>query len=117
MTPELQAWRSAGKHLPDILKDFHDQKAIFNLMHEMLGEPDPKDRIKRPTWMEGQVYVIDFFLWFMARHGYTLQRSRAHQEFESLSENIKKMDAYHTAQLKKLLGGGLPSGAGDPANE
>lgn len=98
MNQQLQEWRKAGKHLPDILKDFHDQKDIFKAMHEMLGEQEPNALIKRPTWVAGQCYVIDCFLWFMARHGYTLQRSRANLEFDSLADNLKSLADHRTAK-------------------
>ena len=103
MNEELKAWRAAGKHLPDCLKDFHDQKDVFRAMHQMLGEPDPKDTefIRRPDWIAGQCYVIDCFLWFMARHGYTLQRSRAKLEFDSLENNVRTLNA---ARLSPLVG-------------
>lgn len=102
MTPELQAWRQSGGHLPDILKDFHSQKALFQAMHAMLGEAGPNDVIRRPDWVEGQCYVIDSFLWFMARHGYTLQRSRAKQAFESLQANIEAVEK-HQRTLPGML--------------
>lgn len=89
MSPEVQAWRENGKHLPAILKDFHAQKEVFQTMHMMLGAAGADDVIKRPSTVEGQCYVIDCFLWFMARHGYTLQRSRAQLEFDDLAEHVK----------------------------
>lgn len=103
MNPKTQAWRQAGKHLPNILKDFHDQKDVFKTMHEMLGEQDSDATIKRPSFVEGQCYVIDCFLWFMARHGYTLQRSRAKLEFDCLADNIKAFEERRNAMLAKCL--------------
>lgn len=106
LSPGVRAWRKAGKHLPDCLRTFHDQKAVFKLMHDMLVEPEGTERaIKVPTWVEGQCYVIDHFLWFMARHGYTLQRSRAKLDFDSLESNLAAMDAYQSAMLARLLSG------------
>lgn len=103
MDSKLQAWRQAGKHLPDILKDFHDQKAIFQAMHEMLNLPDKESAIRQPNFVEGQCYVIDCFLWFMARHGYTLQKSRAKLEFESLEDNVQAIEARKAELLKQIL--------------
>jgi hypothetical protein len=40
--------------------------------------------------MDGQIYTIDLFLHFMARHGYTLQRSRARVPFHDLDEKIAR---------------------------
>ena len=99
MDAQVQAWREAGKHLPEILKDFHDQKDLFKLMHAMLGEPTDGELIKRPDWVEGQCYVMDCFLWFMARHGYTLQRSRKNLPFDSLTDNLKALQTHMTQSL------------------
>lgn len=105
MDEELRAWRAAGKHLPDILKDFHDQKDVFKTMHAFIGEQRAEEGpyIQRPTWVEGQCYVLDCFLWFMARHGYTLQRSRANQTFDSLEESIKIVRDHERQQFARML--------------
>lgn len=101
--PRTRAWRAAGKHLPPMLRDFHDQKDIFKLV-DSLTTSAPDATIRRPTWVEGQVYVIDTFLWCMARHGYTLQRSRAQLPFECLSDNAKAMRDCEAAVLGSILG-------------
>lgn len=102
IAPEVLAWRAAGKHLPEPLRDFHDQKAVFKLVHELTKAPaDPLHR--HPSWVEGHVYVIDTFLWCMARHGYTLQRSRAKLPFESLESNIQAMEQRNAQAFASLL--------------
>ncbi|MNY63704.1 hypothetical protein D3C86_2007050 [compost metagenome] len=53
-------------------------------------------------WVTGQCYVIDIFLWFMARRGYTLQRSRAKVPFRDLHEDVEN------ARMQRLSQG-LPS--------
>lgn len=102
INPDVRAWRAAGKHLPQPLRDFHDQKAVFKLVHE-LTEP-PKDALhQHPSWVDGHIYVIDTFLWCMARHGYTLQRSRAKLPFESLESNIQAMEHRNAQAFASLL--------------
>jgi hypothetical protein len=105
MDEQLRAWRAAGKHLPEILRDFHDQKDFFKAMHTLIGEQSSEESplIRRPTWVEGQCYVIDCFLWFMARHGYTLQRSRASHNFDSLEKNIALVQEYERQQFARML--------------
>jgi hypothetical protein len=101
--PRIIAWRAAGKHLPPMLRDFHDQKEVFKLVDSLTtGTPDAS--IRRPTWVEGHVYVIDTFLWCMARHGYTLQRSRARLPFECLSDNAKALRDREAAVIGSILG-------------
>ena len=86
----LDSWLDSGEYLPEPLRDFHDQKDIFKAMHKIISEPDDV-MFKRPSWVDGQVYVIDTFLWFMARRGYTLQRSRKNIEFRDLNADIQRM--------------------------
>lgn len=111
MDKNLQDWRASGAHLPEFMRDFHDQKAVFHTMHAMLGPPEQNALIRRPGLAEGHVYVVDCFLWFMARHGYTLQKSRARQNFESLSENIAAVQASQAERWSRLFkDNGAPAG-------
>jgi hypothetical protein len=98
----LDQWLKSGKYLPKPLRDFHDQKDVFKAMHEIITER-PGDLIKRPTWIEGQCYVIDVFLWFMARRGYTLQRTRKRGDFRDLQTDVEKANADRVQHLDKLI--------------
>lgn len=71
---ELDEWLESGRHLPDKMRDFHDQKDLFKSMHYLHQDAEGAD--KNPTWIQGHIYIIDFFLWFMAARGYTLQKTR-----------------------------------------
>ena len=104
---DLEAWMKAGKHLPDVLRDFHDQKEVFKAMHDLQKPADPMDAISGAydlSFVAGQCYVIDRFLWFMARRGYTLQRSRARLPFRDLDADVQaatdKRNAHDTALLE-----------------
>jgi hypothetical protein len=99
----LKQFLSNGNYLPEILKDFHDQKDIFKLMHHLSGWNDREGWARDISWTEGQIYVIDLFLHFMARHGYTLQRSRAKQQFHSLEDKRARFEREEMESLKKLL--------------
>ena len=35
-----------------------------------------------PSWVIGHIYVVDKFLHFMARFGYTLQKTRVRDKYE-----------------------------------
>lgn len=89
MTKDLKQWLKDGDYLPGFLRDFHDQKDLFKFIHETY-DLNGNDYTNKINWMEGQVYVIDFFLYIMAKGGYTLQKSRAKKEFVNLPEQIKK---------------------------
>jgi len=70
MTPE--EYVRSGKHLPKIMRDFHDQKDIFKDIHHRYTEPGRKEI----DWISAQIYTVDWFLWYMGQRGYTLQKSK-----------------------------------------
>lgn len=109
---QLTAWRKAGKHLPRFMRDFHDQKALFKTVHALTGDPDPANPLP-VTWVNAQIYVIDYFLWCMARHGYTLQKSRANMPFEDIHAAIKQVSDSEIAMLKSLFQQNIPANKGD----
>ena len=98
----VEAWLQSGKYLPKCLRDFHDQKAVFKTMHTRIKE-DPTALIKRPDWVAGQVYVIDTFLWFMARRGYTLQKVRAKGDFRDLDADVAKFNKEQSESFTNIL--------------
>jgi hypothetical protein len=52
----------------------------------------------------------------MARHGYTLQKSRAKLEFDSLPENIKAIRSEQNARFARAIGlAAAPSSGGNTA--
>jgi hypothetical protein len=71
---KLKQWLESGKYLPDRMRDFHDQKDLFKSMHYL--QQDNEGGKHTPSWVDGHVYIIDRFLWFMASRGYTLQKTR-----------------------------------------
>lgn len=91
----------SGRHLPPPLRDFHDQKDAFKLMHSRQG--DFEFNGAAVAWTTGQCYVIDRFLWFMALHGWTLQQSRAKVEFLDLDQGIREMKEESAEQLRQAL--------------
>lgn len=116
MGDALTAWMKAGKYLPDALRDFHDQKDVFKAMHDLQKPADPTDAIAGHyslDFVTGQCYVIDRFLWFMARRGYTLQRSRARLPFRDLWADVRaateKRDAESVALLESWISKDRPA--------
>jgi hypothetical protein len=108
----LDEWLKSGAYLPDVLRDFHDQKDVFKAMHEAINV-EKHDYAKSVDWITGQCYVIDVFLWFMARRGYTLQRSRAKQEFVSLPDTLRAAEARQTEAFQQLFERDAAKGSGD----
>ena len=62
----------------------------------------------RPSWVEGQCYVIDVFLWFMARRGYTLQRSKVKcDDFRDIHADVDAVNKRNEDQFEQLIKGAL----------
>lgn len=84
-----------GKHLPKFMRDFHDQKSLFKGIEHTYGCADPN-----VSWEQNHIFVIDYFLWFMAQHGYTLQKIRcgADKQFDDIN---KTLDSFVNDQQKE----------------
>lgn len=115
----------SGKYLPPFLRDFHAQKDVFKYVWDCVErrkatEPDYRS-LDGMSWCSAHIYVIDFFLWAMALHGWTLQRSRLkcedfkdiHQDVQALKDEMTKAAmAEWTARRK--YNSGLPREPGEP---
>ncbi len=110
MGETVKEWLKSGDYLPPCLRDFHDQKDLFRAMHEFYREAFRKRSDEQgdlPQWVGGQIYVIDFFLWFMAAHGYTLQQSRKRNiDFVPLADTVgefkeRQMEAFRLARAER----------------
>lgn len=102
MDSRVQEWRKSGAYLPDFLRDFHDQKDTFKTLHTTVdvgnhgycGDVD---------WVKGQCYVVDIFLWHMARHGYVLRRTNKRLPFDDIEETNKQgMDRWRDAAARAM---------------
>ena len=102
MDSQLRRWRDDQKHLPDFMRDFHNCKDLFKAISEYIvcEEGHPAEQV---NLVQAHCYTLDVFLWFMAEHGYTLQRSRARHEFTDLHERIQQMKDSRCASLASLL--------------
>mgnify|MGYP003432310755 CR=1 FL=1 len=99
MNSEIKKYLETGKHLPVFLRDFHDQKDLFKFMHHLY-----KDNLKaeeKPNWVQGQIYTIDWFLWFIASHGYTLQKSRKKIRFYKIPNHSEINDILYSKNILK----------------
>lgn len=94
-------WREKGKHLPEFMRDFHDQKDLFKSMAHYFNNV-----CEMPVSLtDGHVFTVDWFLWFMAAHGYTLQKTRTKcVDFHNLSVTIENARAARMGQAAKIIG-------------
>lgn len=98
----------SSDHLPARFRDFHDQKDLFKLIDDSIDWDAREQRhgvADRLPWTAAQVYVIDIFLWWMAKRGWTLQRSRARVEFHDLDEELASKRDRDVDSLRSLLEG------------
>ena len=98
----MDAWLDKGVYLPEPIRDFHDQKDLFKSIHELVNV-EGHSYCKDVTWVSGQCYVVDIFLWWMAKRGYTLQRSRKNLEFGSLIDDVHKANQRRQGKMDKLI--------------
>lgn len=85
---KLSDWLTSGEYLPHFMRNFHDQKDVFKAMHNTIHNADENGNPR-----DGHIYVVDTFLWYMARCGYTLQKSRKDLPFKDMQEDIDRNKA------------------------
>lgn len=102
MNKSINKWRESGDYLPDFLKDFHDQKDFFKAMHELINV-EGHEFCKDITWVGGHCYVIDIFLWFLAKYGYKIQKSTAKVDFKDIYEEIKYCNEIRIRKFGNIL--------------
>ncbi len=99
----LRNYLESGNYLPKQMRDFHDQKDLFKSMHH-LYQDNPHNTM--PNWVDGHKYIIDWFLWFMASRGYTLQKTKKKgvefAEWPNYREIMKAENYLGTRQLCAL---------------
>lgn len=107
MTDQTTAWLRSGEYLPAFMRDFHDQKDVFKACDEVMQRSIAKNGgayMRDLSWVDAHVYTVDIFLWMMARHGYTLQRSRKRLPFADLFAWISGAKRERDREMAKGLG-------------
>lgn len=97
---QIKDWMKNGKHLPKFMRDFHDQKDLF----KCIGGCDDESPNRSISWVQGHIYAIDFFLWFMAAHGYTLQKTGAKGlPFRDIHDTLEVYREYNRQEFAKFM--------------
>ncbi len=94
----LIEWLQSGEYLPGFLRDFHDQKDVFKAMHDTIWNANENGNAR-----DGHIYVIDTFLWYMARCGYTLQKSRKNVEFKDMQDDIERSKEWRREAFSRVI--------------
>ena len=100
MDNDLSKFLNDLEYLPRYIRDFHDQKDLFKCIHKLVAYEKSLDNL---NWVNCHVYTIDFFLWFMARHGYTLQKSKKKIQFENLDTTLEQDKNERIENLKSIF--------------
>ncbi|MCG4273941.1 hypothetical protein [Acetobacter senegalensis] len=105
----VQEYLESGMYLPTFMRDFHGQKDVFKFLDDVQERNIKKnrngDRSDSVNWRSAQIYTIDIFLWVMARHGYTLQRSRKKLPFSDIERTIDVENDRRREEMAAALGG------------
>lgn len=91
---KLYDWLSSGKHLPKFMRDFHDQKDLFKLIYYCYENGTHEIGVDVPNWVQAHVFTIDWFLWWMASRGYTLQKTRKKVDFLPEAFSVDEYQKY-----------------------
>jgi len=104
-TIDFEKWMKTGKYLPDFMRDFHAQKRVFKRINEIVENDKKGERPHHdmPNWVTAHIYVVDFFLWYMGRRGYTLQKSRADQPFINIADDLNDFDRREFEEFSNFI--------------
>ena len=71
---QIEHYKKELKYLPEYLRDFHNQKDLFKMIHGWYN-PNYKETelLNKITFRDGQIFIIDFVLWCLVRYGYKIQ--------------------------------------------
>jgi hypothetical protein len=107
----LTEFIDGGHYLPKFMRDFHDCKQLFKRIDELVVNRQNHDgdgiegvySKHLPNWTVAHIYVIDFFLWYMAQHGYTLQPSRKRVEFHDIHADLNDFERRRIEKFKNEM--------------
>lgn len=93
MSNNIKRYLNSGAHLPDFMKDFHDQKALFKAIYTQFNTGGNKTKVLDDVpWVDAHIFTIDCFLWWMALNGYKLQKIRSKEiSFSDPEESINEI--------------------------
>lgn len=94
---KLEEFMSENNYLPPFMQDLHDIKNIFKAIEDSIitnrrksDNPLFSNSEGNITWCQGLIYTTEIFLYFMAHHGYTLQKSKRNLPFYELEDTINE---------------------------
>jgi hypothetical protein len=101
---EKKEWIKNQQYLPKNMQDFHDQKDLFKtIFHHWPVDPEKHTSMNGINWVNSMCFTFDFFLRWMALHGYTLQRCRKKFDFHNLEDSVKSLKEAELELLKTVF--------------
>lgn len=92
-----------GEHLPNFMKDFHDQKDLFKAIYEQWCDAND-EVLNRVSWVDAHCFTIDYFLWWMGLHGYKLQKvKKKNVDFYDPIDTINICNNKRAGKLNEIL--------------
>lgn len=87
---QIEYYKKELKYLPDYLRDFHNQKDLFKMIHGWYNQNYKEtELLKKISFREGQIFIIDFVLWCLVRYGYKIQYNNMDKsKFNNYSEQL-----------------------------
>ncbi len=105
----IEYYRKELKYLPDFIKDFHNQKDLFKIIHGWYNPHSIENELlKKITFRDGQIFIIDYVLWCLSKYGFKIQRnniekSKFNSYFEQLNNWQKTKSETEISALTNLL--------------
>lgn len=96
-------YRENARHLPSFMRDFHDQKLLFNMINSLIDSSEKDHILNTVNPYYAHIYTIDYFLFIMFKYGYSLQKSRMKFNFLSIENDMKDYRSAQNQNFKNLL--------------
>ncbi len=89
-----------SNYMPKRFRDFHDQKDLFKYIHHKVNLPNDCSAI---SWVAAHIYIVDIFLYFMAKRGYTLQKSRHKIDFTDIDKELVDFRREKNSEFSSII--------------
>jgi|GEM_PF-1256769 hypothetical protein len=102
----IQDYMESRVWLPSFMRDFHDMKTVFKAIEDgivknRIESHDLSFKAGNVNWCDAMAYTIDIFLWFMAEHGYTLQKVNNSLDRYDIQKTIKEWTELNSAKYSR----------------
>jgi hypothetical protein len=97
---KLKNFLDEGLYLPAPIRDDEERMTLINRIKSMIPPEDAELIDLTPNDIHR--LIVNKFLWFMAAHGYTLQKTRMKAPFYDLDMTMREFLAAHVSEEKEI---------------